>query len=299
MKRFKRIYVEITNVCNLACSFCPKSKRAPKFMEPESFLEVLDQIKPYTDYIYFHVKGEPLLHPQIDKLLDISGEKGIRVNITTNGTLIDQVKEKLIGKPALRQINFSLHSVIDLNKEANCGIVRSEEYLEKIFSFIRQQKSCSNLISSLRLWNLERSEPSDGTVMNSGNRKLLEMIEKEFELDYQIDESTVPARGIKLDERVYLNRDYLFQWPDINLKEETHTGFCHGLRDQIAILADGNVVPCCLDGEGVIDLGNVFSTDFSEIIGSERAAGILKGFSQRKAVEELCRKCGYRSRFGQ
>ena len=58
------------------------------------------------------------------------------------------------------------------------------------------------------------------------------------------------------------------------------------------------MIPCCLDGEGVINLGNVDDTDFGEIITNERSTNIIEGFSRREAVEELCRKCGYRKRFG-
>jgi radical SAM protein with 4Fe4S-binding SPASM domain len=103
---------------------------------------------------------------------------------------------------------------------------------------------------------------------------------------------------VKITDRVYLNQDQEFQWPDLKEVEDDGVGFCYGLRNQIAILVDGTVVPCCLDGEGVVNLGNINTTQFSKIIESERAGNIIEGFSRREAVEELCRKCGYRKRFG-
>ena len=124
MKKFKKFYIEITNVCNLSCSFCPQTKRSPEIMKFDVFNKILDEVKPYTDYLYFHVKGEPLLHPEIDKFLDISYEKGFMVNITTNGTLISKAKDKILMKPALRQVNFSLHS-FDGNQSHN----NKEEYI--------------------------------------------------------------------------------------------------------------------------------------------------------------------------
>ncbi|NFV70766.1 radical SAM protein, partial [Clostridium botulinum] len=139
VKRFKKFYIEITNVCNLACDFCPETKRKPKFMSIETFDKILNQINPYTDYIYLHVKGEPLLHPKIDKFLDLSHEKGFKVNITTNGTLINKVKDKIIMKPALRQVNFSLHS-FDGNEDSK----NKNKYINDILSFVRDTIEYNN-----------------------------------------------------------------------------------------------------------------------------------------------------------
>lgn len=291
MKQFKRIYIEITNLCNLNCSFCPQTKRQSEFMNIDTFRNILDQVKPYTDYLYFHVKGEPFLHPQIDEFLDISYEKGFQVNITTNGTLINKVKDKLAGKPALRQLNFSLHSF-----DGNDGLNNKVEYISDILSFVKEVRENSNVLISLRLWNLDES--SLDTNVRKKNNELLEIIEKEFNLSFKIQEIVTPARGIKIAEGVFMNQDYKFQWPDLKEKEDHGGGFCYGLRNQIAILVDGTVVPCCLDGEGVINLGNVKYTQFSELLQSERINTIIDGFSKIEVVEELCRKCGYRKRFG-
>ncbi|NLP33805.1 MAG: radical SAM protein [Clostridiales bacterium] len=291
MKKFKRVYIEITNVCNLQCSFCPQTKRQGEFMSIETFQRILDQIKPFTDYIYFHVKGEPFIHPRIDKFLDISYKKGFQVNITTNGTLISKVKDKIIDKPSLRQINFSLHSF-----DGNDGLTDKHEYIRNILSFVREAREKSKIIISLRLWNL--NEDNQINIKMNRNRELLEIIEKEFNLPYKIEEKVLPGRGIKIADRVYLNQDYEFQWPDLKEKEDDGYGFCYGLRSQIAILVNGTVVPCCLDGEGVINLGNIHATEFASILESKRVNNIVQGFSRKEAVEELCRKCGYRKRFG-
>jgi radical SAM protein with 4Fe4S-binding SPASM domain len=291
MKKFKKIYIEITNVCNLACSFCPRTKRQPGFMDTETFSNILDQIKPYTDYIYFHVKGEPFLHPEIDQLLDISYEKGFYVNITTNGTLIHKVGDRIWMKPALRQINFSIHS-LSVNKDYE----NEEDYLKNILKFINETREKRKILFSLRLWNLNKDNTTNAEVKK--NHALLDQLQKEFQLEDQIEESVLPGRGLALAKNVYLNQDYEFTWPALHEEEDNGIGFCHGLRNQVAILVDGTIVPCCLDGEGVINLGNVNTQNFSEIINSERAIAIYEGFSGRYAVEELCRKCGYRKKFG-
>lgn len=259
-------------------------------MSIDEFKKILAEIKPYGKYIYFHVKGEPFMHPEIDKFLDISYEKGFKVNITTNGTLIHKVKDKIMLKPALRQINFSLHS-LDGNEEYKNG----EDYINNILLFVKDATKKTNTFISLRLWNLDKDNKVN--MEREKNRKLLQKIEREFQLPYSIEEKIMPGRGIKIADKVYLNQDHEFKWPDLNAKEDEGIGFCYGLRNQVAILVDGTVVPCCLDGEGVINLGNIHEESFTTIIESNRANSIVTGFSRRQSVEELCRKCGYRQKF--
>lgn len=290
MKKFKKFYIEITNVCNLSCTFCPKTNRTSQFMTIETFSNILEQIKPYTEYIYFHIKGEPLLHPQIDEFLDISYEKDFKVNITTNGTLIKKVREKLINKPALRQINFSLHSF-----DGNNMVCDKEEYIKDIIAFTKEANSHTDMLISFRLWNLDKDNITN--LQREINRDILHIIEEEFNLPYKIEEKIEPGRGIKLKERIYLNQDHEFQWPDLKNSNRSSQGFCYGLRNQIGILVDGTVIPCCLDGEGVVNLGNINESNFSKIVEGDRASNILDGFSRREVVEELCKSCGYRERF--
>lgn len=284
------MYIEITSVCNLACSFCPPTSRKANIIKLDAFNNILDQIKDHTKYIYLHVKGEPLLHARIDQLLDAAHAKGFKVNITTNGTLIKKNREKLLGKPALRQINFSLHSF-----DGHEGSENREKYLGDILEFVRDAKE-HNTIISYRLWNLQKEATSD--LAQRRNRETLEILENEYNLDYKIEEKVQPGKGIKIAQNVYLNQDHEFQWPSLLAPEDDGKGFCHALRSQAAILVDGTVVPCCLDGEGVINLGNINKTPFSEIIESDRANALYDGFTRREAVEEMCRKCGYRQRFG-
>lgn len=284
------MYIEITSVCNLACSFCPPTARKANILKVDKFNEILDQIKPHTKYIYLHVKGEPLLHPRVDQLLDAANAKGFKVNITTNGTLLKKNRHKLLGKPALRQMNFSLHSF-----DGHEGSTDREGYLAEILSFAKEAAAQGVLIS-FRLWNLDPVHAT--SEQKRKNQETLEILEKEFNLDYKIEEKVVPGSGVKIADRIYINQDHEFQWPSLLAPEDDGKGFCHALRSQAAILVDGTVVPCCLDGEGVIDLGNINDKPFSEIIEGERANNLYDGFSRREAVEEMCRKCGYRKRFG-
>ncbi|AIF50613.1 radical SAM/SPASM domain-containing protein [Pelosinus sp. UFO1] len=290
MKKYKKVYLEITNVCNLKCDFCPETKRKAEFMTEATFVQILDQIKPFTDYIYLHVKGEPLLHPNLGSFLDISDEKGFKVNITTNGTLINKAANTLLAKPAVRQINFSLHSF-----DGNLSEISKDEYVGNILEFSRRAVVESKIIISLRLWNLDEALVTED--QRKRNLDMIDKIEETFKLPYKIQGNLSEAKALKLGDRVYLNQDYEFKWPDLKEKEDFSNGTCFGLRNQIAILVDGTVVPCCLDGEGIINLGNIHEARFSDIISKKRVEDIRLGFCSNNVVEELCRKCGYRKRF--
>lgn len=286
MKKFKKIYVEITNICNLSCHFCPKSKRKPEYMKLDSFEKILREIKPFTDYIYLHVKGEPLLHPQLEEFLDLAYVYGFRVNITTNGSFIKGIGDKLLTKPALRQINFSLHSFGE-----NPENIHKNNYLQEILFFSRKALEKTEIIISLRLWNFNKKIKDE---TQKGNNEILQILEKEFKLDYNIADILNPGRGVKISDKLYLNSDYQFKWPDKDDLYENVNGFCYGMRTHTAILVDGTVVPCCLDGEGSINLGNIFNDSFNNIISSSRSKAIYSGFSEKTAVEKLCKKCQFK-----
>lgn len=263
------------------CSFCPHTDRLNEFMSEERFVRVLEQIQGHAEHLYFHIMGEPLLHPDLARFLDISNEKGFKVNLTTNGTLIDKMTDILISKPALRLVSISLHS-FEGDKPA------LDSYLDAIFEFVLKAQE-KNILCGLRLWNIKDS------VENDENRHIINRIEKEFNtLSLQ---SELNSRGIEVSKGVYLNFAKQFDWPGLEKDLVSEKGFCHGLRDQIGILVDGTVVPCCLDSEGSIALGNINTQNFSSIIESERSKAIYEGFNSRIAVEELCQKCGYRKRF--
>ena len=287
MKRFKKVYIEITNVCNLSCNFCPKTGRKLQFSDEERFKEIIEKVKPYTDYVYFHLMGEPLLNKNLARFLDICYENGLKVNITTNGTLLAKEKNVLINAKALRQVNISLHSF-----EANKVTKELEEYVSEVIDFINEAKE--NIICSIRLWNMDNKELKGE---NNLNIEILRMLEKNLNLDFSLSEKLQETHRIKLKDKVYLNMAEKFEWPNINLDSSQEKVFCYGLRNQVGILVDGTVVPCCLDSEGTIELGNIFNTSFTNIIEGKRASDIYNGFSKRMAVEELCKKCGYATRF--
>ncbi len=277
MKRFRKVYLEISNVCNLKCAFCPGTKRRRYRMDESEFTLLAQKLRPWTDYLYFHLMGEPLCHPKLESFLQIADELGFRVILTTNGTLIQSCRELLLNAPALHKVNISLHAF-----EANDIPIPFETYLSDCFEF---GKSCAgSVILCYRLWNQGGAE-----TMNS---RILSRMEEAFPKPW-----IQQRQGIRIGERTYLEYGEKFDWPDLNAEQSSDRCFCYGLRDQIGVLCDGTVVPCCLDHEGDIPLGNLLRQDLEEILDSPRAKAIYAGFSQGTAAEELCRRCGYARRF--
>lgn len=288
MTRFKKIYIETTNICNLSCNFCPKTSRKLGFMGIESFNEIINKIKGYTNHIYLHLMGEPFLNKNLETFLKIAKEADLKVNITTNGTLINRVKDVIINSKAVRQINISLHSF-----EANDNDIEFNKYINNILDFINESTEKSETICALRLWNIDTEELKANNNLNS---QIINLIQDKLNLEINLIEELKEKKRLKLKDKVYLNMAEKFSWPDANLSLISEEVFCHGLRDQIGILLDGTVVPCCLDSEGKIPLGNIFEQSLEEIITSERARNIYDGFSRRRAVEDLCKRCGYAKR---
>ena len=275
----KKAYVEITNRCNLACSFCPKTKRAPRTMSAQEFDLVLSRLEGCVQYVYLHVMGEPLLHPELSTLFALAKARGMKVCITTNGTLLSRRAGELLAAESLHKISVSLHSF-----EGNDGADEQElAYLTQVWDFAEKAAE-KGVIVALRLWNDGGADARNGEILDF--------------LRSRVGSGWPEMRNgsFRLRERLYLERAGKFDWPDMSA-DESGAQFCYGLRDQIGVLCDGTLVPCCLDHEGDIPLGNLFAQPLEEILNSPRATAIREGFSKRKPSEELCRRCGFAARF--
>ena len=274
-----KVYLEITNICNLDCSFCHKTTRAKRLMSEEEFEILTDKLRGKAKFLYFHLMGEPTLHPLLPRFISVAKEKGFSPIITTNGSLLATKGDALL-KDLPYKVSISLHA-----PEANPAF-DGKGYLESCVAFARSAARMGCYIA-LRLWNLGSG---------ADNSDILAFLRREFPNEW------VDLRGgssQRLDTRIFLEWGERFDWPDSSLSEcgEDSEAFCYGLRDQIGVLCDGSVVPCCLDADGAITLGNLFDLSLDEILSSPRAKAIYDGFSQRRAVEPLCRKCGYAKRF--
>ena len=278
MKKYKRIYVEITNICNLSCSFCSKSKKAKKSMSIENFEKILKRIDGYTDYIYLHVKGEPLLHPHLKEILELCKKYNKKVTITTNGTLLKEKKNILLNNDSIRQINVSLHC--EQNKET---------YFEDIFESVEQLSEKINVV--YRIWTLKEM------ILDSKSTKIVDKLMRYYGLSMEVVEKLYMEPNVKIKENLYVNKANQFLWPDVDNDYENKTGYCHALQEQLAILVDVTVVPCCLDSEGEIRLGNILTTKLETILENPRIEAMIQGFRNRQVTEELCKHCNFKEKF--
>ena len=275
--RFKKVYIEITNTCNLNCSFCIKDNRMKKEMSIDEFETVLKKIDKYTDYIYLHVKGEPLIHSNLDQILALTNKYNKYVNITTNGVFFKE-KVKILKKYTnIRQINISLHSE---NKKDN--------YIEDILESVDE---LNDIFIVYRFWNLKDNKLDEKMLI------YLKKIKNKYNLSEKKYKMILYDSNIKIKDNIYIDKDKEFTWPDINNKYFKEEGFCYGLKNQIGILVDGTVIICCLDSFGLTKIGNIFEDSLENILRGEIVNKILKGFNDRKVYLDMCKHCSYKEKF--
>ena len=281
-KRFKRIYIEIINICNKNCKFCSPLLRPLRFMSVEEFEYILKEIKEYTDYIYLHVKGEPLLHPNLDKILELCEMYNIKVNITTNGTLLLEKTDILLKYNSVRQINVSLHS-FDEND--------NENYIINILKATKKILANSPIYVNYRFWALKNNK------LTKDMESMIKEILNYFNLSSKLLSKIINSNNTTLKENLFLNKAELFDWPSLNHEFISNYGTCNGTKDHIAILCDGTVVPCCLDSDGIINLGNIYKTKLKYILDSDQFINFNSSLKNNILICELCQKCSYRKKF--
>ena len=288
-KKYKRINIEISNICNLQCSFCPEVHREKKVMSEALFRKIMAQVGPLTEEVCLHLMGEPLGHPQLSEFVDICGEYQVPVNLTSNGTLLNERRKEILLRPIVRQVNFSVHSF-----EANFGERDVLPYLSKVFAFTREAfEKHPDLYINYRIWDLQ-----DSISLTATNARIRTAIEEEY--GFKLDAASIDLRrrkSYRITGRLYLNLDSRFVWPSPTAPFRSENGFCHGLSNHFGIHADGVVVPCCLDKEAVLKLGDAQSQPITEILAGNRAQKIARGFERKKCVEDLCQRCDFIKRF--
>lgn len=286
-KRFKKVYLEISNICNLKCSFCPAVERGEMQISEQHFTERLLKVSPWAERVCLHVMGEPLAHPLLQRFIEIAEQHKVDLEITTNGTLLNLTTTQALLNSTVKQVNFSLQSFLDNFPEAS-----PEKYIEKILNFVEQAfVKRPDLYTNLRLWG----HGSEG--FENDTEMVLQKVERRFAvvINRNVDVGFKKSKNVK--NRLYIHFDSRFNWPDLRRPVLSEKGSCYGLRSHVAVLSDGAVVPCCLDKEAGMQLGSIDHQDLLQIIDSPKAKNIRKGFEQGLLQEELCRRCGYATRF--
>lgn len=286
--KFHRVYVELSNICGLKCSFCPQSTLKPQSMSLDFFESLLAQLLAYTKEIAYHMGGDPLSLSNLEAYLDATKRYGLQGLLTTSGYYLSKHSHETLLHPALKQVNISLNSY---NK--NAMPLSFEAYMQPVLELCRaQNETRKDLFINLRVWNFDEKQSE-----KAFNAMLFAYLSQAFgvTLDAQTIERERP-RSLRLAEKVLVHFDRYFEWPSLASKNESE-GTCLGLKSHFGILSSGIVVPCCLDKEGVIPLGNLHVDSLETILNAQRAQTILQGFRQGRCVETLCRKCTYKHRF--
>jgi MoaA/NifB/PqqE/SkfB family radical SAM enzyme len=278
--RFKRVYIEISGFCGLECDFCPPKPRQPTKLSLESFHNISSQISTLTREVSLHVLGDPLTVSNLQEYLDILHQYKIKAHITTSGLHINKNSLLLSTHQAIKQINFSLNSYNGLKKSLKLGL-----YLNEIFDFCDIVSKRDDRFVNLRLWNGGGGDADSHFFVH---------IQKMIYDRYGV--KIINQKRVRVASRLIFDFDQYFDWPSL-LSPVQQNSFCHGLIDQIAILSSGRVVPCCLDCNGIIDLGNIYESDIKTILDSKLVSDMVVGFKKSVPTEELCQRCSYRLRF--
>ncbi len=286
--KFYRIYIELTNVCGLSCSFCPTKSLPTQEMDLDFFESIVNQAKVYTKEIACHVVGDPLTLSNLDAYLDIIHKHGLKAMLTTSGYFLKKHSYDTLFHPCVKQINISLNS---FNK--NDTSITFEQYMKPVLALCEAKlEREEDIFINLRVWNLDEMM-SERTF----NETLFEKLSSAFgtKLDLKTIYEEKP-KSLRLASKILVHFDNYFEWPSLNNRNYGH-GTCQGLQSHVAILASGKVVPCCLDCDGIIELGDLHENTLDEILTAKRAVDMVEGFKEGKAVEELCQKCSYKDRF--
>jgi radical SAM protein with 4Fe4S-binding SPASM domain len=286
--KFYRIYIELTNVCGLSCSFCPTKELPSKQMNLDFFENTISQISAYTKEVACHVVGDPLTQSNLSEYLDIIHKHGLKAILTTSGYFLKKHSYDTLFHPCVKQINVSLNS---FNK--NDTSLTFTKYISPILSLCKEKLLREeNLFINLRIWNLDEDMSE-----REFNQTLFLRLSKAFDVSLNLNEVySKKPKSIRLANKILVHFDNYFEWPSLS-NENYGNGTCQGLQSHIAILASGKVVPCCLDCDGIIELGDLHEESLKNILSNRRTKNMLNGFKEGKAIEELCQKCSYKDRF--
>lgn len=267
---YQRLYIEITNVCNLNCPFCLSTSREKRFMSLEEFDHVLNELNDQGHHIYLHIKGEPTLHPQLKQIMDLAFQHHKKVHLVTNGTRLNDLNFDLISHPALSSLAISLHSIQIFSDQEK--IV----YLKNIENMIMRSENKSFSLY-LRVWS-------------ENNTEILTWLRSILKIDFEYSPS---KHRIQIRKNLALDFDKAFLWPSLDHPFVGHSGHCYGGLKMMGILADGSLTPCCLDNDGEMGLGNLFETPFITLINQPRYQTFVQQMASNQLSEELCQHCTY------
>jgi MoaA/NifB/PqqE/SkfB family radical SAM enzyme len=312
-----KIYFELTNACNFNCDFCPItiSSRRTHFMDFSLYTKGIDDIvrSKITDTIGFHVLGEPLLYPQIFQALEYAKKHSLRIELTTNGSLLTEECVRNLIRCKLDKLSISLETSIAMDHESRGSQTRFEEYFQQVLNAVRIiHREDANLKLEISMMNPISGKYFDIdrdlkiTAKNEAYReKLLSLIRDLLPVlspppNKRAVESQIRALQlnkpliIRIDDHTAIYIQMLGDWGNAFAARKIYPskiGFCGYALKNIGILNNGEVTICCVDYDGKTSLGNLNDSDLASILMSERACLIRNGFKRLRLVDPHCQRC--------
>lgn len=289
----KKIYIELSDICHLACSFCPAPKGVRGVMSLEAFAHALDSALMLTKRIALHILGDPCALPNLANYLTLAHSKGAEIELVTSGAFFHKHRPQTLLSPPVYQLSISLEAGID-NAIANYATK-----LAPLLAYHLQHPSCflnlrvqdSSLYQNPQaLCTLLRQilpESIFTPTHHTHHQKFCHALSRN-DIYTLFDEKG----RIRLWSKAFLIIKPHFTWAGFATMPQKHKS-CHALKEQIGILSDGTIVPCCMDTQGAINLGNITTTSLQEALHSPRAVAMKNGFKTQRAVESLCQHCGF------
>jgi len=258
-------------------------------MSLELFDKINSEVKVVTNELAYHIVGDPLVLSNLNAYLDISLKHDLKVNITTAASNFNSNQYQTLIHKSIKQVNFSINSF-----NANDFKKSIDDYLSPIFEFCQfALDNKRDFFINLRIWNLDDSKSA-----KEFNKIVFDKANTYFNSQINSDEIyKEKPKNIRVARKIFFNFDDYFSWPSLDNDFVSDTGFCYGLDSHFGILANGDVIPCCLDKDAIINLGNFNKNSLNEILNTKRVLDIQKGFKQNIIQEELCKRCSFRTRF--
>ena len=321
----QRIHIELTNVCNFDCTFCPKQEmtRHYEYMDFEKVCSIIDEIAEYNmaEKITFHVMGEPFMHPRFFEILDYAAQLGVKTGITTNGTYLDEEQAIKLEKVTASQINISLQTPDEESfKTRKARRMKFDEYHNRILEFIgaclyqtKPPKIKVHFLNTSIKTEVPGEDWTVGTMSVINNTEELRKTfrywanevhkifpplssEEKTAVEKKIDKlSTFKWNVIEIAPNISFETYILNTWGNAFTESDSvvpsKTGYCSALNDHFAILCSGDLTYCCVDYNGNTKAGNVFENSITEIMNSQPVIDAVEGFNKLKVVHPYCQKC--------
>lgn len=321
MLHLERLHIEVTNVCNFKCEFCPDAimTRRRGHMDLSLLERLLKTVadEQIAEIVTFHLMGEPLIYPHIFPAIRRAVNLGLRLHLTTNGStfhLCPEHIEKLVAS-GIPKVTISLQTPDPHTFQLRGAPPRlpSEAYFAGITRYVQKNLQDPHAPTRIHIKFLDTTphpflvphKPMDimsgraqmqAELMSWAQRLLAGVVDAP---DSRTLQTAIahhrPGRWqlIPLHPKLVLETFPLDSWGNVESEQviPAQFGYCNGASRQAGILYDGTVVPCCKDYEGQIPLGNVTQQPLHSILEGAAACALRTGFDRFQVTHPVCQRC--------